>query len=79
MRSRDETIDDDVLLNEVRTADLLNLSIRTLQAWRVQGRGPSYVRAGRAVRYRKSDLKDWIETNLVVPATASCEIQGAEQ
>jgi hypothetical protein len=58
-------IDLDALLNEVQAADFLNLSIRTLQAWRVKNAGPHFVRAGRAIRYRRSDLIAWIEANTI--------------
>jgi phage terminase Nu1 subunit (DNA packaging protein) len=55
--------DDDALLNEVQAAEFLDLSIRTLQAWRVRSAGPPFVKAGRAVRYRRRDLIDWIDAN----------------
>lgn len=57
--------DPDELLNEVQAADFLKMSIRTLQAWRCRGEGPAFVRAGRAIRYRRSDLIRWIEANSV--------------
>ena len=54
------------LLTEVQAAEVLNLSIRTLQAWRVRGGGPRFVRlSGRAVRYRNSDLAAYIEARTV--------------
>jgi len=56
----------DALLTEVQTADLLNISIRTLQAWRVRGGGPRFVRAGRAIRYRRRDLLTWMEQNTAI-------------
>jgi hypothetical protein len=58
--------DQDALLTEVQAADLLTLSVRTLQAWRARGFGPPYVRAGRAVRYRRRDLLNWTEAHVVV-------------
>ena len=33
----------------------------TLEIWRIQGRGPRFIKFGRAVRYRKADLDKWIE------------------
>lgn len=64
--------DGDALLAESQAADLLNLSSRTLQAWRAKGIGPSFVRAGRAIRYRKRDLIAWVESNTVAaPAFAA--------
>jgi hypothetical protein len=59
--------DHDALLTEVQAADLLCLSIRTLQAWRTKCVGPSFVRAGRAVRYRRRDLVAWTDANTVSP------------
>lgn len=55
----------DRLLTEAQAADHLNLSVRTLQAWRSRGFGPPFIRAGRAVRYRRADLDRWIEANSV--------------
>ena len=55
----------DVLLTESQAAQLLQISIRTLQAWRLRRSGPPYVQLGRAVRYRRSDLMGWIESNTV--------------
>lgn len=33
---------------------------RTLEGWRRIGRGPSYQRVGRSVRYRKRDVELWL-------------------
>jgi hypothetical protein len=62
---------EDALLTEVDAADLLRLSVRTLQAWRARGFGPTFVRAGRAIRYRRCDLKEWVNANLVVANSKS--------
>lgn len=58
-----ERKDDDALLNEIQAAQFLSLSIRTLQAWRLKSVGPRIVRAGRAIRYRRRDLIDWIDAH----------------
>jgi hypothetical protein len=60
----------DALLTEVQAADLLSLSVRTLQAWRTRAFGPAFVRAGRAIRYRRCDLVGWMTANTVMPNTA---------
>lgn len=52
------------LLNEAQAADFLNVSIRSLQAWRVKGGGPKYSKIGRSVRYRQCDLDAFVEGNL---------------
>lgn len=51
-------------LIEKEAARLLGFSVRTLQAWRVRGGGPLFVKAGRSVRYRPSDLEAWVEERL---------------
>lgn len=53
----------DALLREQEAADLLCLSIRTLQSWRIRAAGPPFVQVGRAVRYRRRDLIAWIDAN----------------
>jgi predicted DNA-binding transcriptional regulator AlpA len=44
-------------------ADYLGLSPITLADWRVQGRGPKYVKLGRRVKYDIADLDDYISEN----------------
>ena len=59
------TTDPDALLREGDAADLLNLSARTLQTWRCEGDGPAFVRAGRAIRYRRRDVLAWVAAKTV--------------
>jgi predicted DNA-binding transcriptional regulator AlpA len=60
------TADDemDSLLNQKQAAQVLGISVRTLERHRVAGTGPRWARLGRLVRYRESDLVEWIERNL---------------
>ena len=54
------------LMNEKEVAELLNLKVRTLQAWRCQNRGLKYVKlAGGAVRYKLEDIQSFINSGLV--------------
>lgn len=49
------------LVPEMEAANLLGLSIRTLQNWRVRGGGPRFVRiSSRCIRYRITDIEEWI-------------------
>ena len=48
-------------MNETEAADRLGLSVATLRAWRHRGKGPRFVRFGRAVRYLRGDLGDFID------------------
>jgi predicted DNA-binding transcriptional regulator AlpA len=43
------------------TATALSLSVATLNKWRVQGRGPQFVRLGRRVAYRPEDIETFIK------------------
>ncbi|WP_081579023.1 helix-turn-helix domain-containing protein [Leptospirillum ferriphilum] len=53
------------LLPPKETAKLLGVQEQTLAAWRLYGRDLPYVRVGRLIRYRKSDVLAWIEKHLV--------------
>ena len=54
----------DPLLDQKTAAKLLGLSVRTLERHRLAGTGPRYARLGRLIRYRKSDLDDWVQASL---------------
>ena len=45
------------LLNQSEAARLLRLSVRTMERMRLSGSGPRYIKCGRSVRYRVSDLE----------------------
>ena len=49
------------LLTENETATAVNVEVRTLSTWRSRREGPSFVRLGRQIFYRRSDLLDWID------------------
>lgn len=48
------------LLTESDVAQLLSISIRTLQAWRIRGGGPAFLKIGRVVRYSPHEIEDWL-------------------
>jgi excisionase family DNA binding protein len=54
----------DSLLSQKQAARVLGLSVRTLERYRVAGTGPRWARLGKLVRYRNSDLTEWVESNL---------------
>jgi excisionase family DNA binding protein len=57
------------LLNEAQAANYLNVSVRTLQQWRVSGRGPGFTKLSRAVRYRRADLDAFIANGVAQSTT----------
>jgi excisionase family DNA binding protein len=53
---------------ETEAAQYAGVSPATLRLWRAQAKGPRFYRAGeRLIRYRKSDLDEWIESRLCAP------------
>ena len=55
--------DPDSLLTEDEAASLLGFTPRTMQAWRVRGGGPPFLRiSSRALRYMRSDLLSWAKS-----------------
>ena len=54
-----------MLLTQAETAELLRLSERTLEKWRVVGGGPVFCKLGKRVLYRRDDLEKWIASHSV--------------
>jgi len=48
-------------LNTRQAAKLVGLAPNTLEIWRLRGCGPKYIKFGRAVRYRLTDLETYIQ------------------
>lgn len=52
-------------LDEKQVAEITRLSVTTLRNWRHQGKGPAYIKIGRAVRYPLPDLIEFLEQRRV--------------
>lgn len=52
------------LLTRKEAADYLRVKKCTLEAWATKGGGPVYIKMGRAVRYRESDLVKFVESRV---------------
>lgn len=50
------------LLNTAEAAKLLHVAEITISKWRMDGLGPQFIRFGRGIRYRVSDIEAWVET-----------------
>jgi hypothetical protein len=61
------TILDEPLLPDEEAARILKVKKQTPAAWRNRGQGPAYVKVGRRVFYRPSDLREWLESRVVRP------------
>ena len=51
------------LKTEEEAAEVLNVTRSALRRWRLERRGPRYVKMGRLVRYRMDDLQTFVEKN----------------
>ena len=52
------------LMNTREAASYLRLGKPTIERFRMTGEGPRYAKLGGAVRYRRCDLDDWLESRL---------------
>ena len=48
------------VLTEQEVSKRLNVSVATLRRWRLEKRGPMFVKVGSLVRYRPEDLDSWV-------------------
>ena len=51
----------DFLLDQKAVSRVLDVSTKTLENWRWKNIGPRYCKMNRMVRYRSSDLMDYID------------------
>lgn len=51
-------------------AQTLGVGESTLEKWRVQGRGPAFIRMGSRVLYLTSDLEEFVRSKTVTPEGA---------
>ena len=58
-------------LNEDEVARALGVSTSALRSWRLRGRGPRFLKLGRAVRYLAQDVEVFIEASGIQPAPKS--------
>ncbi|WP_295387277.1 helix-turn-helix domain-containing protein [uncultured Thiodictyon sp.] len=59
------------LWDEAATADALGVKVRTIQAWRVRGGGPPFVKMGALVRYRPEAVAAWVEACTIESTSGS--------
>lgn len=60
--------DNDVLpefLDERSLCALLAISSVTATKWRAKAKGPPFIKVGRLVRYRRSDVDAWLRANTI--------------
>jgi excisionase family DNA binding protein len=48
------------LLTEEEVAERLHVSLASIRRWRLERRGPQFIKVGSLVRYRPDDLESWL-------------------
>jgi excisionase family DNA binding protein len=52
-------------LDERGLCELLSISTVTATKWRAKAKGPPYIKVGKLVRYRRSDVDAWLRQQTV--------------
>lgn len=55
------------LIDEGEAAELIKQTPRTLAVWRCEKKGPRYVKLGRRVFYRRSDIRAFVLAQTIAP------------
>jgi excisionase family DNA binding protein len=63
--TENQSIQDKELLTDTETASYLGLADRTLRDWRKQGKGPAFVQMGKKIRYRKTDINEYLDRQII--------------
>jgi excisionase family DNA binding protein len=48
------------LMTEEEVSKALNVSVASLRRWRLERRGPAFIKVGSLVRYKPEDLELWL-------------------
>lgn len=62
-------------MNEImrpkEAADYVGSTVGSLATYRYLDKGPTYIKAGRKILYRRADLDAWLEAHTVTPAASA--------
>ncbi len=57
---------DDNLVMTKEASQILGLAKSTLEHWRVEGRGPDFIKFGNKVYYKRDQLQSWLTSRFGV-------------
>lgn len=60
-----------IVVDEVAAASFVGISVSSLQKLRVRGGGPAYAKLGARVRYRVSDLENYVAERVIACTSAA--------
>jgi len=55
-------MENQALLNEYDVSRLTGMSVASVRRWRLLGQGPKYLKIGSAVRYKATDVAEWVDS-----------------
>ena len=61
----------DRTVRETEAAEIVGAAVQTMRNNRHLGKGPPYLKLGKSVRYRVSDLIEYLEKHRIDPESAS--------
>ena len=61
----------DPIRTPAQLAEQVFVPVTTVYQWNSKGTGPRYIRVGRHVRYRQSDIDAWLDSHAVEPRSAA--------
>jgi predicted DNA-binding transcriptional regulator AlpA len=53
-------------LNEKQVSEMTNIALPTLRNYRHLGKGPSYLKIGRSIRYSTTDVIEFMESHKIM-------------
>jgi len=59
----------DSMLTEKQTARILQVKPQTLATWRTKSLGPSYIKLGSSIRYKRQSILEYIANNQIVTSS----------
>lgn len=62
---------------EEQVSKLLNVSVASLRRWRLERRGPAFIKVGSLVRYKPEDLEQWLTIQPTGGSTVAAKRQRA--
>lgn len=73
-----ESAPDNALFSQMTIAAVRQCSLATIERDRWAGTGVPFIKIGRLVRYRKSDVRAWLGNHPVVQSTTQSQILARE-
>lgn len=67
----DRVLEIEPLWSRPETAEFLHLPDKTLAEWASKGIGPRFAKVGKHCRYRRADVLEWLEAQMVEPRGAA--------